>query len=164
MDWPTIILLGLSVNTAPAHTYSYSYTEAYGIRATAEGTAFYDPKHPQFDVRLLLLFDEHTALALSFDTGFYSSKYTEYPSVNVTIERRFNITSNTTIGIFASAVYEGRKVHRSCSDRIGREFHCYHGVMPSSPLYTLSFDDASSLLSSRSKGIENVGFSVQYRF
>lgn len=164
MDWPTIILLGLSVNTTPTHIYSYSYTEAYGVRATAEGTAFYDPKYPQFDVRLLLLFDEHTALALNFDTGFHSQKYTERPSVNATVERRFDINPSTTFSIFATAMYEGRKVHRPCSDRVGREFHCYHGVIPSSPLYSLSFDDAERFLSSRSVGIKSVGFSLQYRF
>jgi hypothetical protein len=164
MDWPTIILLGLSVNTTPTHIYSYSYTEAYGVRAAADGTVFYDPKHPQFDVRLLLLFDDYTAVALNLDTGFYSPKYTEYPSVSANVERRFDINQNTTFSIFATINYEGKKVHRSCLDRIGREFHCYHGVVPTSPLYAFSFEDTARILSSRNIGLQRIGFSLQYRF
>lgn len=157
-------LLALSIDSNPMHHYQYQYTAAYGVRAIADGTQFYTPSRPKIAASILVLWSERTASVFSFDTGFRSPKYTQRPSLSVTLEHRVPVDDQNTISFFLRASYEGQITHHPCTDSLGRTFHCYHGVTPSSPYYTQSFDTISGHLSQRQSGLDQIGVSYEYRF
>lgn len=164
MDWPVFLLLGLSFSNAPEHDYSYSYTASYGVRAEASGTAFYQPVRRVVETEFGLLFGDHTSVVIGYTSAFEAPKLTRAASLSLSVDHRIALDDGWSVTLSLSGHYEGPITHRPCTDAIGRQFHCYHGVTPSSPLYSYDFNTTAAALSQRDIGIDRVGVFFEYVF
>lgn len=167
MDWPTFILLGLSISSAPEHRYTYTYTDPtrYSEQLIGSGTDFFTPRQPVVDLTVGLIFDDNTSVVLGLESAFDAPKLHKAPSVEMSIIHFIPLENDWSISFSASAYYQGKIIHHPCTDSLAnRTFHCFHGVTPSSPYFAQSFDTTAQALSKRFIGITSIGVQLTYSF
>lgn len=164
MEWPLFVLLGLSINGTPEHQYSYEYTSSYGIHAEASGTPFYTPTHNILSTQFGLVFGKNTTLVVGYASAFTAPKLIRKPSLSLNLNHKIDFRSGWSMTLSITGRYEGSITHIPCTDSTGRLFHCYHGVTPSSPLFTYDFDTTAKALSRPTRGIEQLGILMEYVF
>ena len=149
MDWLTIIssttLLGVSANLSPLYDFSYEYYDGYSSVAITDGSSFYRPKYPEISLQGLTHV-ENTGLIWSVTSPFMSQKYSRGWNFGLTAYHDILVDSMSRIRISAKLTSLASETSRSCSDDVGRLFHCYHGTQPNSPYYFLPYSKVENSL------------------
>lgn len=142
---PILFIYSLEVLSRPIYDFKYNSTTSYGVIETFDGTKFYELYNP----RLILGFKYCTQAAecgtFDIDTGYKSHKQSMdagirwSPIFSQTLNRSFTVE-------FVPSLELGGQMHfESCTDDLGRKFHCYYGTKPNSILFYKSFEDIEAL-------------------
>lgn len=147
----TPLLMSLSLNSSPVHSYNYTFTENYGKQVTLPGTSFYSRTIPTIQTALYFGNIPNWSIILDINTGTYTEKFIRYPKVDVSLDYTAYERKNFNISVGGSFILGGETKHTPCRDSQGTLFHCYYGVTPESPLFFYDYLDVEHYL----KSLEN---------
>lgn len=159
-----IYLTGGGTVDSPVHSYQYEYTAGYGVRAAADGTHFYTREKPTLELDFLIGLGADILLTANFDSGIDTLKFNSAPSVSLKVEKIITISDSKKLTLHLDFSFLGDQENIPCIDSMGKRFHCYHGVTPTDPYYSLSFDEIDSIYSNKTSPFRGIGLKYEIVF
>jgi hypothetical protein len=159
-----VSLIGLTVNDKPIFDYEYVTTTSYGITESVSGTHFYERSKPQIKISTYYCFDTFGCGELTLDSGYTTSKQSKEIEINWTPEIKIFQQERFFVTLTPTFKFGGRTKSEACLDNIGRNFHCYYGTQPNSPLFFSNFEAINSAMRSKNIDLTNLEVKATWKF